>query len=1037
MATSDALVVVEDWISEHYFTADSRNASFHARVIARRTAWDDSEATDTVRSRFTRERGRLETDLAALYDAEATDPPDVAALYARIQTILGYRTGEYGIRTVGPVQFFSTPGVDSEPFALIAARPIASLDEIGDRAADSLTEPYQREDDDPITSAARLLSTLFVADHGPTFALVQAGRWLVIADRDRWAEGRYLGIDLQLVAERNDTRRWGEIDKALTCVAAESLAPDPEGQLWWTDTLADSVKHTVGVSKDLREGVRRSIEIIANEVVARRAARGLDPLAPDQAQPLAIQSLRFLYRILFLLYAEASPELGVLPARAPEYSQGYSLDRLRELVSVELTTERVRHGTHFYESLGMLFRLVDQGHAAKSVKTDSTLARGLEFNSLRADLFRPAATQHIDDVGLGNAAMKEVLERLLLSKKQRNKDRGFISYVDLGINQLGAVYEGLMSYTGFFATEDLYEVARGGNNEKGSWVVPVTRAEGIAETDFVTEEDPVTAAPVPVLHQRGTFVFRLSGRDRQRSASFYTPEVLTRFTVGQALAELLGEDGDRLTAEEILGLTVCEPALGSGAFAIEAVRQLAEAYLKRRQAETGQTIEPDQYPVELQRVKAYLALHQVYGVDLNATAVELAEISLWLDTMSAGLAAPWFGLRLRRGNSLIGARHAVYTRAQVNDKAWLVAPPTDVSMTELAAAVDADQPVSGVDGRIHHFLLPAAGWGATTEAKEARELSPSATEAVKQWRKAVKNKPTRAQLDHLVELSRRVETLWQIAYRRLRIAEAESHRDLPVWGRHVEPHGSTVSREQIEASLADPDGAYQRLKLIMDAWCALWFWPLHGDQRLTETRIHPPNLDQWIAALQAIVGRDPMRSRKVGMQTLATATDWASLNQAEQDDLAFALAVPIDQVLDEHPWLGSLPRRSPPSRASSTGNSTSPPSSAAAASTCRWATRPGSGHEVTSMPCWPSRIPGGNWSSSRARRARASTPPPDPAAGWRRGRAAVRHRRGGRSGRVPGTRRRITPSSPVSSPTCTAVSWRSPGRTVRLAELSV
>ena len=62
-------------------------------------------------------------------------------------------------------------------------------------------------------------------------------------------------------------------------------------------------------------------------------------------------------------------------------------------------------------------------------------------------------------------------------------------------------------------------------------------------------------------------------------------------------------------------------------------------------------------------MKAYLALHQVYGVDLNATAVELAEISLWLDTMVEGLQAPWFGLHLRRGNSLIGARRAVY-RAQ-------------------------------------------------------------------------------------------------------------------------------------------------------------------------------------------------------------------------------------------------------------------------------------------------------------------------------------------------------------------------------------
>src|SRR5690606_15225869 len=138
-----------------------------------------------------------------------------------------------------------------------------------------------------------------------------------------------------------------------------------------------------------------------------------------------------------------------------------------------------------------------------------------------------------------------------------------------------------------------------------------------------------------------------------------------------ALEELLDQEGTRTPATDVLRMSVCEPALGSGAFAIEAVRQLAEQYLTRRQEERDERIDPDAYPRELQRVKAYIALHNVYGVDLNATAVELAEVSLWLDTMVAGLDAPWFGLHLRRGNSLIGARRAVYRRDQVTDKSWL------------------------------------------------------------------------------------------------------------------------------------------------------------------------------------------------------------------------------------------------------------------------------------------------------------------------------------------------------------------------------
>ena len=378
-----------------------------------------------------------------------------------------------------------------------------------------------------------------------------------------------------------------------------------------------------------------------------------------------------------------------------------------------------------------------------------------------------------------------MLQHLLLSKESRGKDRGFISYAELGINQLGAVYEGLMSYTGFFAETDLYEVAKGGDPSKGSWVVPIDRAHDIAAMDFVRVEDEATGELKAVVHQKGTFVFRLSGRDRQQSASYYTPEVLTRFTVSQALAELLDQDGHTTTAEEILRLTVCEPALGSGAFAIEAVRQLADQYLKRRQNELGQRIDPELYQAELQRVKAHIALHQVYGVDLNDTAVELAEISLWLDTMVSGLQAPWFGLRLRRGNSLIGARRAVYSRAQVNDKSWLKATPTDVPLTGLAEEMADGVTARETGSRIHHFLLPADGWGSAVEAKEpeVRDLAPEAAKALKEWRRSITVKPTRKQVDALVELAHRFESLWQLTLRRLQIAEQETRRNIRLWGR--------------------------------------------------------------------------------------------------------------------------------------------------------------------------------------------------------------------------------------------------------------
>lgn len=758
MAASDALIVGEDWISEHYFTTDAKSESFQAKTIERRKAWDEDakNGAATVRSRFIAARSRLGTSIADLLAGQpGTGDDRLPELYFELRQVFGYDSGEYLLKQLGPVIGVGTPDLsESAPLVIVEARAVETIEDLIAKDGRTLLSPHQVDEKTTITSVARLLSALFVADDGPEFALVLAGRWLLVAERARWAEGRYLAVDLQLVCERNQTKSGGEIDRALTCVSAESLAPDAEGGIWWRGVLEDSVKHTVGVSQDLREGVRLSIEIIANEVVVRRRAMDLEPLPRDQAQPLARQALRYLYRILFLLYAEASPELEVLPVGAEEYDQGYGLDRLRDLTLVELAGPRAINGTHLYDSLARLFALVDQGHEPPSVQ-DGEQA-GLVFHSLRADLFLPKATALIDETGLGNAALQHVLRHLLLSKEARGKDRGFISYAELGINQLGAVYEGLMSYTGFFAETDLYEVAKDGDASRGSWVVPVSRADGIAEKDFVRGEDEVTGERKAVLHQRDTFVYRLAGRERQQSASYYTPEVLTRFAVSQALDELLDQEGHTTTAEEILGLTVCEPALGSGAFAIEAVRQLAEQYLRRRRAELGERIDPEKYPTELQRVKASIALHQVYGVDLNATAVELAEISLWLDTMVSGLQAPWFGLRLRRGNSLIGARRAVYTLAQVNDKSWLNAMPAGMPLTGMVEDMTDSVTARQTDGRIHHFLLPASGWGSAAEAKEAVALAPGTALALKAWRRAVVGKPSRKQTDALVELAHRV-----------------------------------------------------------------------------------------------------------------------------------------------------------------------------------------------------------------------------------------------------------------------------------------
>lgn len=611
---SDAFIVGEDWISEHYFNTESAKQSFQGRVIARRKDWDERESAGekTARSRLAAAGAAL-TALLSTVDTDADGDAVIevdadryrSEVLSPLATALGYDDARWHRETSGPITLLAPKDATDVSAAMLFARPVADVVDLLSKNKPTLLEPFLPEDEtDEVMSVARALSWLFTSDDAPAFAVVLSGAKALVVERERWAEGRYLAVDLQLALDRNEVKkRGGEFDRAVAALAAESVAPDLDGTTWWTETLEDSVKHTVGVSKDLRDGVRESIEIISNEVVRRRAAQGLDPLPASEANTLARQSLRYLYRVLFLLFAEASPELRVLPVGAPEYALGYGLDRLRELVLVELGEES-RHRTHLHESLDTLFRLVDAGHE-KSIATDEAdLPEGLEFHPLSADLFRRESVALIDAAKLGDGALQRVLSLLLLTREERTKkggDRGFISYADLGINQLGAVYEGLMSYSGFFAETDLFEVAKDGDSSKGSWVVPVERAHDIAKQHFVMSEDPITHERVQRRYRGGEFVFRLSGRERQTSASYYSPEVLTKFVVGQALEELLDQEGHTTSAEEILSLSVCEPALGSGAFAIEAVRQLADEYLSRREREIGERIDPDERPRELDR----------------------------------------------------------------------------------------------------------------------------------------------------------------------------------------------------------------------------------------------------------------------------------------------------------------------------------------------------------------------------------------------------------------------------------------------------
>ena len=144
MAVSDALVVGEDWISEHYFTTDATKESFLARVLERRKEWEALEKpadpgtppTPTPRSRFRAERSRLEKLLAALPadDAESLTGAALEAAEqfdALMRDILGFASAEYRLTGRGPVTLVRPVGDEGPaPLALLRARPVTTVEDL-------------------------------------------------------------------------------------------------------------------------------------------------------------------------------------------------------------------------------------------------------------------------------------------------------------------------------------------------------------------------------------------------------------------------------------------------------------------------------------------------------------------------------------------------------------------------------------------------------------------------------------------------------------------------------------------------------------------------------------------------------------------------------------------------------------------------------------------------------------------------------------------------------------------------------------------
>ena len=403
--------------------------------------------------------------------------------------------------------------------------------------------------------------------HRTRWCLCINGPALRIVDAERTYARRYAEFDLETAFENEST--FAVLYGLLSASSVEARG----GPAVLDRVVAMCEKHRDRVRLSLRQGVHEALLrlIEAFRLVASR--RHADHL-------LLHESLTVVYRILFLLFAEAR---GLVPGWHPTYRDGYTIETLRRQI------ERPSGVTGVWETLQAMARLAHQGCRAGTLRVPP-------FNGR---LFSPADAPLADSLPLDDLVVSRALTALTTRRTRESVET--ISYADLGVEQLGGVYEHLLDY------------------------------------DLATAPRGAPAVLVP------------TGR-RKATGSFYTPRSLTDFVVRRTLAPVVR---DR-SPGEILEIRVLDPAMGSGAFLVGACRYLAASY-EQALVREGTLSEGDVTEDDRAAFRRAVAQRCLFGVDVNPMAVQLARLSLWLATLAAEKPLTFLDHHLRTGNSLLGA----------------------------------------------------------------------------------------------------------------------------------------------------------------------------------------------------------------------------------------------------------------------------------------------------------------------------------------------------------------------------------------------
>ncbi|MBZ5557313.1 MAG: N-6 DNA methylase [Acidobacteriia bacterium] len=487
------------------------------------------------------------------------------------------------------------------PAAVEAAGPaLAATLLAGGHAVALLVAPWG----EPLDPLWRLAVTQALS-RASNWCLLFDGLHLRIVDAGRLYARRHAQFDLDLAIDH--PRAFA----ALWCTArASSLTADAADAGSLHALVAASDRHASAVCRSLRDGVLTASGDVLQALVTGRPAARLPPVGDSFEQALTI-----VYRMLFLLFAEAR---ALVPLWHPVYRESYSLETLRDLA------ERSGRTPGLWDALRAMARLAHAGcHAGD-----------LRVTPFNGRLFAPARTPLAERRDLDDEAARRAVLALSTRPAPDRVGRERIAYRELGVEQLGAVYETLLDYT--------------------PRIERASQARGRARTPL-----------------RTTVTLESGSGVRKATGTFYTPQPIADYLVRRTLGPLVRD----ATPDRIFQLRIVDPAMGSGAFLVAACRYLAGAY-EEALVRAGGCHASDIDDAERVTIRRTIAERCLYGVDLNPMAVQLARLSLWLATLAVDRPLSFLDHRLQTGDSLLGAwlanlRHPPDTRKRARADAAL------------------------------------------------------------------------------------------------------------------------------------------------------------------------------------------------------------------------------------------------------------------------------------------------------------------------------------------------------------------------------